>query len=458
MHVHIIGICGTFMGGIAALAKAAGHRVTGSDRAVYPPMSTQLAALGVELIEGYEPSQLDLNPDIVVVGNVMSRGNPLIERLLDSGMPYTSGPQWLAEHVLQGRWTIAVAGTHGKTTTTSMIAWILERAGLDPGFLIGGVPGNFATSARLGGGVHFVVEADEYDTAFFDKRAKFVHYRPRTAVLNNLEFDHADIYPDVQSIQRQFHLLMRMIPASGRVLCNAAEPHLDEVLEMGCWTPRESFSARPGMATDWSASLESADGSVFSVLFRGETLGRVSWPLIGLHNVDNALAALAAARHAGVDPAVAAAALGEFRGVRRRMEVRGAVAGITVYDDFAHHPTAIRSTLDGLRQRVGGARIVAVLEPRSNTMKRGVHRGELAASLAQADRVWFHRPADLDWDLAAVAAEIGSQAGVTDDVDGLAATLAAELQPGDHVLIMSNGSFGGLHDKLLAALGARHAA
>ncbi|HSF78723.1 MAG TPA: UDP-N-acetylmuramate:L-alanyl-gamma-D-glutamyl-meso-diaminopimelate ligase, partial [Steroidobacteraceae bacterium] len=355
MHVHIIGICGTFMGGIAALAKAAGHRVTGSDRAVYPPMSTQLAALGVELIEGYEPSQLDLNPDIVVVGNVMSRGNPLIERLLDSGMPYTSGPQWLAEHVLQGRWTIAVAGTHGKTTTTSMIAWILERAGLDPGFLIGGVPGNFATSARLGGGVHFVVEADEYDTAFFDKRAKFVHYRPRTAVLNNLEFDHADIYPDVQSIQRQFHLLMRMIPASGRVLCNAAEPHLDEVLEMGCWTPRESFSARPGLATDWSASLESADGSVFSVLFRGETLGRVSWPLIGLHNVDNALAALAAARHAGVDPAVAAAALGEFRGVRRRMEVRGAVAGITVYDDFAHHPTAIRSTLDGLRQRVGGA-------------------------------------------------------------------------------------------------------
>jgi UDP-N-acetylmuramate: L-alanyl-gamma-D-glutamyl-meso-diaminopimelate ligase len=458
MHVHIIGICGTFMGGIAALAKAAGHRVTGSDRAVYPPMSTQLAALGVELIEGYDPSQLDLNPDVVVVGNVMSRGNPLIERLLDSGMPYTSGPQWLAEHVLQGRWTIAVAGTHGKTTTTSMIAWILERAGLDPGFLIGGVPGNFATSARLGGGAHFVVEADEYDTAFFDKRAKFVHYRPRTAVLNNLEFDHADIYPDVQSIQRQFHLLMRMVPAGGRVLYNAAEPHLDEVLEMGCWTPRESFSARPGLATDWSASLESTDGSVFSVLLRGETLGRVSWPLIGLHNVDNALAALAAARHAGVDPAVATAALGEFRGVRRRMEVRGAVAGITVYDDFAHHPTAIRSTLDGLRQRVGGARIVAVLEPRSNTMKQGVHRGELAASLAQADRVWFHRPADLGWDLGAVAAEIGPQAGVTDDVDGLAATLAAELQPGDHVLIMSNGSFEGLHDKLLAALGARHAA
>jgi UDP-N-acetylmuramate: L-alanyl-gamma-D-glutamyl-meso-diaminopimelate ligase len=454
MHVHIIGICGTFMGGIAALAKAAGHRVTGSDRAVYPPMSTQLEALGVALIEGYDPSQLDLNPDVFVVGNVMSRGNPLIESLLDSGRPYVSGPQWLAENVLQGRWTIAVAGTHGKTTTASMIAWILERAGLDPGFLIGGVPGNFQASARLGGGRHFVVEADEYDTAFFDKRAKFVHYRPRTVVLNNLEFDHADIYPDVQSIQRQFHLLMRMIPASGRVLCNAAEPRLDEVLAMGCWTPRESFSAGTGLAADWSASLETADGSSFAVHFRGERVGHVSWPLI----VDNALAAVAAARHAGVEPALATAALGEFRGVRRRMEVRGTVAGITVYDDFAHHPTAIRSTLDGLRRRVGQARIVAVLEPRSNTMKRGVHRGELAASLADADRVWIHRPADLDWDLGEVAAQIGPQADVAGDVDALAATLAAELRPGDHVLIMSNGSFEGLHGKLLAALATRYAA
>jgi UDP-N-acetylmuramate: L-alanyl-gamma-D-glutamyl-meso-diaminopimelate ligase len=458
MHVHIIGICGTFMGGIAALAQAAGHRVTGSDRAVYPPMSTQLEALGVALIEGYDPSQLDLNPDVFVVGNVMSRGNPLIEGLLDSGRPYVSGPQWLAENVLQGRWTIAVAGTHGKTTTASMIAWILERAGLDPGFLIGGVPGNFQASARLGGGRHFVVEADEYDTAFFDKRAKFVHYRPRTVVLNNLEFDHADIYPDVQAIQRQFHLLMRMIPCSGRVLCNAAEPRLEEVLAMGCWTPRESFSAGAEAAADWSASLEAADGSSFSVLFRGAMVGHVSWPLIGRHNVDNALAAVAAARHAGVEPALAAAALGEFRGVRRRMEVRGAVAGITVYDDFAHHPTAIRSTLDGLRQRVGQARIVAVLEPRSNTMKRGVHRGELAASLADADRVWIHRPADLGWDLGEVAAQIGPQADVAGDVDALAATLAAELRPGDHVLIMSNGSFEGLHGKLLAALGARYAA
>jgi UDP-N-acetylmuramate: L-alanyl-gamma-D-glutamyl-meso-diaminopimelate ligase len=339
-----------------------------------------------------------------------------------------------------------------------MIAWILERAGLDPGFLIGGVPGNFQASARLSGGRHFVVEADEYDTAFFDKRAKFVHYRPRTVVLNNLEFDHADIYPDVQSIQRQFHLLMRMIPASGRVLCNAAEPRLDEVLAMGCWTPRESFSAGTGLAADWSASLETADGSSFAVHFRGERVGHVSWPLIGRHNVDNALAAVAAARHAGVEPALATAALGEFRGVRRRMEVRGTVAGITVYDDFAHHPTAIRSTLDGLRRRVGQARIVAVLEPRSNTMKRGVHRGELAASLADADRVWIHRPADLDWDLGEVAAQIGPQADVAGDVDALAATLAAELRPGDHVLIMSNGSFEGLHGKLLAALATRYAA
>jgi UDP-N-acetylmuramate: L-alanyl-gamma-D-glutamyl-meso-diaminopimelate ligase len=458
MHVHIIGICGTFMGGVAALAQAAGHRVTGSDRSVYPPMSTQLAALGVELIEGYDPAQLDLNPDIVVVGNVMSRGNPLIERLLDSGLPYVSGPQWLAEHVLQGRWTIAVAGTHGKTTTSSMIAWVLERAGLDPGFLIGGVPGNFEQSARLGRGAHFVVEADEYDTAFFDKRAKFVHYRPRTAVLNNLEFDHADIYPDIQSIQRQFHLLMRIVPAAGLVVCNAAEPRLLEVLEMGCWTPRESFSALRAPGADWSARLDSADGSSFCVLFRGETVGHVSWPLIGLHNVDNALAALAAARHAGVEPADAAAALCGFGGVRRRMELRGTVAGIAVYDDFAHHPTAISSTLDGLRKRVGNARIVAVLEPRSNTMKRGTLREELAASLAGADRVWLYRPADLGWDLDAVARQIGPHASVADQVDRLASALAAELQPGDHALIMSNGSFEGLHAKLLTALGERHAA
>jgi UDP-N-acetylmuramate: L-alanyl-gamma-D-glutamyl-meso-diaminopimelate ligase len=458
MHVHIIGICGTFMGGVAALAQAAGHRVTGSDRAVYPPMSTQLAALGVDLIEGYDPAQLDLDPDMVLVGNVMSRGNPLIERLLDSELPYTSGPQWLAEHILRDRWTLAVAGTHGKTTTSSMLAWILEEAGLDPGFLVGGVPGNFDRSARLGSGRHFVVEADEYDTAFFDKRAKFVHYRPRTAVLNNLEYDHADIYADVAAIQYQFHLLMRTLPGGGRVIANAADARLDEVFTMGCWTPRERFSTQPGIAADWSARLESPDGSAFTVLQGGRHAGSVSWPLIGLHNVDNALAAIAAARHAGVEPQDAAAALARFRGVRRRMEVRGTVGGITVYDDFAHHPTAIRATLDGLRRRVGKARVVAVLEPRSNTMKRGVHRGELAASLAAADAVWLYRPADLGWDLASVANALGPRASVADDVGRLAVTLATELRAGDHVLIMSNGSFDGLHERLLAALRARHAA
>jgi UDP-N-acetylmuramate: L-alanyl-gamma-D-glutamyl-meso-diaminopimelate ligase len=457
MHVHIIGICGTFMGGIAALAQAAGHRVTGSDRAVYPPMSTQLAALGVELIEGYDPGQLDLEPDVVVVGNVMSRGNPLIERLLDSGLPYTSGPQWLAEHVLRGRWTLAVAGTHGKTTTSTMLAWILEHAGLEPGFLVGGVPGNFDRSARLGRGEHFVVEADEYDTAFFDKRAKFVHYRPRTAVLNNLEYDHADIYPDVAAIQYQFHLLMRTVPGGGRVIVNAAEPRLAEVLERGCWTPQERFTAHPGVGADWTAGLVNEDGSAFDVRLAGEPVARVEWPMIGLHNVDNALAAIAAARHAGVPPEAAAAALAAFRGVKRRMEVRGQVAGITVYDDFAHHPTAVRTTLDGLRRRVGGARIVAVLEPRSATMKRGVHRDDLAASLAGADRVWLYQPEDLGWDLATVAGSLGAKAAVARDIGDLAGSLAGELQEGDHVLIMSNGGFGGLHERLLAGLRERHA-
>jgi len=458
MHVHILGICGTFMGGIAALAQEAGHRVTGSDRAVYPPMSTQLAALGVELIEGYDPGQLDLKPDVVIVGNVMSRGNALVERLLDSGLPYTSGPQWLAEHILRGRWTLAIAGTHGKTTTSTMLAWILEHAGLAPGFLVGGVPGNFDRSARLGTGAHFVVEADEYDTAFFDKRAKFVHYRPRTAVLNNLEYDHADIYPDIAAIQYQFHLLMRTVPGSGRVIVNAAEPRLGEVLERGCWTPREGFSARPGVVADWTAALAAEDGSAFDVRLAGETVARVEWPMIGLHNVDNALAAIAAARHAGVQPEAAAAALAAFRGVRRRMEVRGTVAGITVYDDFAHHPTAVHTTLDGLRRRVGPARIVAVLEPRSATMKRGVHRDQLAGSLAGADRVWLYQPEDLGWELSEAVGPLGVKASVSRDVGALAESLAGELREGDHVLIMSNGGFGGLHERLLAALRARHAA
>jgi UDP-N-acetylmuramate: L-alanyl-gamma-D-glutamyl-meso-diaminopimelate ligase len=452
MHLHILGICGTFMGGIAALAQAAGHRVTGSDRNVYPPMSNQLAALGIGLVEGYDPEQLDLAPDVVVVGNVMSRGNPLIERLLDSAIPYTSGPQWLAEHVLRDRHTVAVAGTHGKTTTSSMVAWILERAGLAPGFLIGGVPAGFEQSARLGSGPAFVVEADEYDTAFFDKRAKFVHYRPRTAVLNNLEYDHADIYPDLASIQRQFHHLLRTVPGSGRIVCNAAAPALDEVLAMGCWTPCETFSCRGG--ADWQALLEAADGSIFRVLYRGEPVGLVNWPLIGLHNVDNALAAIAAANHVGVEPAAAVAALSAFAGVRRRMELRGVARGIAVYDDFAHHPTAIATTIAGLRARVGPGRIVAVLEPRSNTMKRGVHREELPASLAGADRVWLYQPADLGWDLGEVAAAVGPRAAVANDVGALVAALTAELVAGDQVLVMSNGSFAGLHAQLIAALQA----
>lgn len=441
------------MGGVAALAQAAGHRVTGCDRSVYPPMSTQLAALGIELIEGYDPGQLDLAPDVVLVGNVMSRGNALIERLLDSGLPYTSGPQWLAEQVLRGRWTLAVAGTHGKTTTSSMLAWILERAGLEPGFLIGGVPQDFGHSARLGRGRHFVVEADEYDTAFFDKRAKFVHYRPRTVILNNLEYDHADIYPDIAAIQWQLHLLLRAVPGRGRVITNAGDPRLEEVLAMGCWTPRQSFAAGPGVAADWQARLGAADGSAFTVTFRGEPAGEVQWPLLGSHNVANALAALAAAQHAGVAPDAAAAALASFRGVRRRMELRGTIRGVAVYDDFAHHPTAIATTIAGLRQRIGGQRIIAVLEPRSNTMKRGVHRNELAGALDGADAIWLHRPADLDWDLGEVATRLGPRARVTEDVDALAAALAADVTTGDHVLIMSNGGFGGLHGKLLAALG-----
>ncbi|MBP6514374.1 MAG: UDP-N-acetylmuramate:L-alanyl-gamma-D-glutamyl-meso-diaminopimelate ligase [Steroidobacteraceae bacterium] len=455
MHVHVLGICGTFMGGIAALAQAAGHRVTGSDRNVYPPMSTQLEALGIRLIEGYEPDQLALAPDVVVVGNVMSRGNPLIERLLESGIPYTSGPQWLAEHVLRGRWTLAVAGTHGKTTTTSLLAFILHHAGQAPGFLIGGVPADFPSSARLGTGRHFVVEADEYDTAFFDKRAKFVHYRPRTAILNNLEYDHADIYPDVASIQRQFHHLVRTVPGNGLIVANGADQRLDEVLAQGCWTPRESFAHEGGV--DWSARLLAADGSEFEVMFRGERQGRVRWGMIGGHNVDNALAAIAAARHAGVPVAAAVEALSVFGGIKRRMELRGTVAGVTVYDDFAHHPTAIATTVAGLRHRVGSARIVAVLEPRSNTMKLGVHRDEIAHSLAAADRVWFYRPADLGWDLAPVAGLLGPRASVATDLDGLVAALANESLPGDHVLVMSNGGFGGLHGRLLEALAKREA-
>jgi len=454
MHVHILGIAGTFMGGVAALARAAGFRVTGSDRDIYPPMSTQLQALGIEITQGFEAAQLEPAPDVVIVGNVMTRGMPVIEALLDGALPYLSGPQWLSQQVLAGRWVLAVAGTHGKTTTASLLAWILEHAGHAPGFLIGGVPTNFGTSARLGTGHCFVIEADEYDTAFFDKRAKFVHYRPRTAVLNNLEYDHADIYPDLNAIQRQFHHLVRIVPRNGRIVWNAADTRLAETLRMGCWTPLEGFARAPHPEARWSARL-TGDGSSFEV-HEGERLhGTVRWSLLGAHNAENALAAIAAARHAGVEPARAIAALGEFQGIARRLQLRGTAHGVRIYDDFAHHPTAIATTLDGLRRHVGAQRILAVLEPRSHTMRLGVHRGTLAAAFAAADAVWLYAPADLGWDAGAVATELGARGHVAREVDALAAELAGVAQAGDHILIMSNGGFGGLHGKLLERLQAR---
>jgi UDP-N-acetylmuramate: L-alanyl-gamma-D-glutamyl-meso-diaminopimelate ligase len=457
-HIHILGIAGTFMGGVAAIAKTAGFRVTGSDLNVYPPMSTQLQALGIEFVQGYGAEQLDLKPDMVVVGNALSRGSPVIEAMLDRGMAYTSGPLWLAEQVLRSRHVIAVTGTHGKTTTTAMLTWILEHAGLEPGFLVGGVPGNFNCSARLGKAPFFVIEADEYDTAFFDKRAKFVHYRPRTAILNNLEYDHADIYPDVASIRRQFNQLLRTVPGSGRLIVNGTDAELARTLSEGCWTPRETFAlAHAGVPTgDWTAHLEKDPAANrFTVRFQGREVAQVAWNLMGEHNVLNALAAIGAAAQAGVPAQRAAEALNTFSGVKRRMEVRGVVAGVTVYDDFAHHPTAIETTLKGLRARVGAQRIIAVLEPRSNTMKLGVHRDQLAPSLATADHSWFFAPKDLGWDLQGAVSGMGDRVSLAGTVDELLTGLAAQVQSGDHVLIMSNGGFGGLHDKLLAALRAR---
>ena len=451
-HIHILGIGGTFMGGVAAIAKAAGFRVTGSDLNVYPPMSTQLQALGIEFVQGYGAEQLDLTPDMVVVGNALSRGSPVVEAMLDRGMAYTSGPLWLAEQVLHGRHVIAVTGTHGKTTTTAMLTWILEHAGLEPGYLVGGVPGNFDSSARLGRPPFFVIEADEYDTAFFDKRAKFVHYRPRTAILNNLEYDHADIYPDVASIRRQFNQLLRTVPGAGRLIVNAQDAELAATLRDGCWTPRESF----GAGGDWTAHIaKDSAASRFAVHFQGREVADVAWTLIGEHNVMNALAAIGAAQHVGVPPERAAQALNSFLGVKRRMEVRGEAFGVTVYDDFAHHPTAIETTLKGLRARVGAARIIAVLEPRSNTMKLGVHREQLAPALAPADKSWLLNPPDLGWDLAGAVSSMGDRASLARTVDALVKGLAAEARTGDHVLVMSNGGFGGVHEKLLAALRAR---
>ena len=466
MHIHILGICGTFMGGVAALAREAGHKVTGCDAGVYPPMSDQLRALGIELIEGYGADQVQLQPDMFVVGNVVSRARladgspkfPLMEAILDQGLPYTSGPQWLAEHVLQGRHVLAVAGTHGKTTTTSMLAWILESAGLTPGFLVGGVPLNFGVSARLGDVAPgqqrplFVIEADEYDTAFFDKRSKFVHYRPRTAVLNNLEFDHADIFPDLAAIERQFQHLLRTVPAAGRVVSNGLEEALARVLHQGCWSQVRSFGSA---VSDFTAQ---GPHHAFAVLHAGQVVGQVQWGLSGEHNQLNALAAVAAAEHVGVPPATACAALADFQNVRRRMELRGTVAGIALYDDFAHHPTAIRTTLDGLRQQIGQQkRILAVFEPRSNTMKLGTMKAQLPWALKEADLAFCHT-AGLDWDAAQALEPLGAAGLTADNIATLVQQVMAAVQPNDTIVCMSNGGFGGVHTQLLAALAEKFSA
>jgi UDP-N-acetylmuramate: L-alanyl-gamma-D-glutamyl-meso-diaminopimelate ligase len=465
MHIHILGICGTFMGGLAALAREAGHRVTGCDAKVYPPMSDQLRQLGIDLIEGYDAGQLALQPDLFVVGNVVTRGNPLMEAVLDAGLPYTSGPQWLADHVLQGRHVLAVAGTHGKTTTTAMLAWILEHAGLQPGFLVGGVPMNFGVSARLGrtdGALPrpFVIEADEYDTAFFDKRSKFVHYRPRTAVLNNLEFDHADIFDDLAAIERQFHHLVRTVPASGRLVLNARDEALQRVISKGCWSEVQRFGARKETPGQLRARGEPQS---FDVLRGSLKLARVEWALLGEHNQLNALAAIAAAEHVGVDPEVAAAALASFENVRRRLELRGEAAGVRVYDDFAHHPTAIRTTVNGLRRKLDAApgaregareRILAIFEPRTNTMKLGNMAALLPWALEEADLSFCHS-ADLGWDAAQALAPLGKQAVVADSIEALTDKVLNAARPGDHLLCMSNGGFGGIHQRLLAGLATR---
>jgi len=457
MHIHILGICGTFMGGLAALAREAGHKVTGCDANVYPPMSDQLEALGIELIQGFGAEQLALKPDLFVIGNVVTRSSegrfPLMEAILDAGLPYTSGPQWLAEHILQGRHVLAVAGTHGKTTTTSMLAWILDHAGLAPGFLVGGVPLNFGISARLGQpGSPFVIEADEYDTAFFDKRSKFVHYRPRTAILNNLEHDHADIFPDLAAIETQFHHLVRTVPAKGRIVVNAREEALQRVLSRGCWSEVQRFGARkeePG------ALRSRGEPQSFDVLRGALKVGRVEWSLSGEHNQLNALAAIAAAEHLGVAPEAACAALGSFQNVRRRLELRGEAAGVKVYDDFAHHPTAMRTTVNGLRRRIAPAeRILAVFEPRSNTMKLGTMKAQLPWALEEADLA-FCNQAGLAWDAKEALIPMGAQAQVCDGVDALVAAVIKAAKPGDHVLCMSNGGFGGIHAQLLEALAAR---
>jgi UDP-N-acetylmuramate: L-alanyl-gamma-D-glutamyl-meso-diaminopimelate ligase len=451
MKLHILGIAGTFMGGVAALARELGHEVEGSDQAVYPPMSTQLETLGIALRQGYDPGNISPDCDQVVVGNALSRGNPAVEQVLDDGRAYTSGAQWLAGNVLPGRDTLAVAGTHGKTTTTSILAFVLQAAGREPGFLVGGVAEDFGVSARIGRGREFVVEADEYDTAFFDKRSKFVHYRPLVAILNNLEYDHADIFPDVAAIQRQFHHLVRTVPRRGRLIVNGEDPRIAEVLAMGCWTPVERFGL-DGEGLDWSARLIAADGSAFALLHAGREIGEVRWPLLGRHNVMNALAALAAAHAVGVELPSVLPALAGFHSVKRRLEVVGAHDGVTVYDDFAHHPTAIATTLAGLRARVGDARIVVAMEPRSNSMRMGAHADALAPSLDLADVVLFlHRP-ELAWDAAKVVGALRGEGRAAADVDALVDALRTLVQPGDHVVFMSNGGFDAAPRRFLAAL------
>jgi UDP-N-acetylmuramate: L-alanyl-gamma-D-glutamyl-meso-diaminopimelate ligase len=454
MHIHILGICGTFMGGVAAMAKAAGHRVTGCDANVYPPMSTQLANLGIDVIQGFDPAQLDIGPDYVVVGNAMTRGNPVVEEMLNRRIPYCSGPQWLSEHVLHNRHVMAVAGTHGKTTTSSMLAWILEDAGMEPGFLIGGVPSNFGESARFGASDYFVVEADEYDTAFFDKRAKFVHYRPQTLIINNLEFDHADIYKDLDAILWQFHQLMRTVPANGRVVVNADDANVARVIEQGCWTPVETFSASGG--ADWSGCFADKGERRIGITNAG-VLAETSWQLSGTHNLENALAAVAAARSAGVSPAQAVDALSRFDGVKRRMERTATVGEIALYDDFAHHPTAIGRSIAGLRQRFPNQRLVVALEPRSNTMKMGVHADSLAESLSGADLVFVYRPRDMDPGFDDSLKPLGDRLQVSTDYDELVTSMERRLEQGDQVVFMSNGGFGASRQKLTMALQKKRA-
>ncbi|MCE9677697.1 UDP-N-acetylmuramate:L-alanyl-gamma-D-glutamyl-meso-diaminopimelate ligase [Shewanella sp. AS1] len=454
MHVHILGICGTFMGGLALLARACGHKVTGSDANVYPPMSTQLEQQGIELIQGFDPDQLGQSeedaPDLVVIGNAMSRGNPCVEAVLNRGLNYTSGPQFLAQHILANRWVLAVSGTHGKTSTSSMLAWILEDCGYEPGFLIGGVPQNFGVSARLGGSPFFVVEADEYDSAFFDKRSKFVHYQPRTLVINNLEFDHADIFDDLKAIQRQFNHLIRTVPGQGKIVWPAASDAVREVIEMGCWSEQETYGSAE--SEGWQTRLLSEDGHRFEVSFKGQPQGVVDWQLIGQHNVENATMAIAAARHVGVQPQAAIEALMRFAPPKRRMELIGSVKGIEVYDDFAHHPTAIATTLQGCRAKVGEGRIIVVLEPRSNTMKRGVHKATLAGSMALADRAFLYQADNIAWDVKAAMDAAPLPVSVLYQIDELVEQVASEAKVGDTIIVMSNGGFGGLHGKLLARL------